>query len=208
MKYLSLLFCIFFTSFPLAQHEEKQLCDGIEGQPFSIDTSLSDNTLSQIFPSLRGISPEIIDSLVGSFTGVGRNQQLYLVQVNEDGLSARNYFGTYRLAVVENGEVIFAGEETLGNSLWCTSDVNYDGVDEIAFSSSGFGQGVFENSAQLGSFVSGQLKQVVDLGYIDLDTCGTGLQTATNYTKTIYHSLNSDRSAVVYRFEETEEACE
>jgi len=115
--------------------------------------------------------PELVSRAAGSFTRTGARQMVYLIKVGECSAPARSYFGTYRLAVFENGRLI-AAPEARGDNIALASDVDGDGIDEILVPGCGFSMGSVECSATLLSIAGGTLGTVRTFPEVYRDGCG------------------------------------
>ena len=106
----------------------------------------------------------------------------YPIKVGECSAPARSYFGTYRLAIFENGRLIAADRSPGGDYTGAVTDVDDDNIEEILISGCGFGQGVVECSARLLSAAGGSLRTIRDFPEVYRDGCGSSRESGIRAT--------------------------
>ncbi len=120
------------------------------------------------------IVPQIQAEATGSFTRAGARQQLYLIKVGECGATGRNYFGTYRAAVFEDGRLVVSAASP-GDSIPVVRDIDGDGIDQLLIAGCGSGTGEVHCAAVLVSMSGGSLRTVRKFESVYSDPCGYSL---------------------------------
>ena len=179
--------------------EDKLLYDFRGDQPDqepAVSAEVQRRVLSALFPSYLGneseckvdepptdaalkaarksgqIVPELMSSRAGSFTKPNARQTAYLIKVGECGATSRTYFGTYRLAIFENGRLVAADSNPRGEYIDAVADVDGDGIQEILLSGCGFGTGTLECNAILLSMAGGSPRTIRRFRFVYEDPCG------------------------------------
>jgi len=128
------------------------------------------------------IVPELVARAAGSFTRPGVREVVYLIRAGECGAQGRSYFGTYRLAVFDNGRLIAARQSPAADYIDAVADVDGDGISEVLMSGCGFGQAMVECSARLVSIAGGSLRTVQDFPSVYADQCPASRDSGINAT--------------------------
>jgi len=123
------------------------------------------------------IAPVVQSVADGSFTGAGKTERLYTINVGECQASHAEGWGSVLLAVVRDGTVVARAIVHGGTSTHSVVDVNGDGRDELLLTGGGTAMGTIVVLASLeaigpSSFLSSGLMKLHDFGVVYENTCG------------------------------------
>ena len=146
-------------------------------------------------------APSVSEAVRGAFTGPARRETLYIIAVGECGDLPRSLgTGSSQLVIRRGGENVLSLNGFYG-AVSAVRDVDGDGADEILLRTSGSGQGVIEESAQLLSFAGGRQRVVHDFEAVRVDTCGQGERTSAIKAAVLRFTAPPPGAAAGARFE-------
>ena len=134
------------------------------------------------------IVPSIFGSATGSFTAAGQSQTLYVISVSECNASHADNFGTKRVAIFADQQLIAEFDVDFYESIARKTDLNGDGVDELLMTRGYMGQGTLTESAALLSFQNGRLQVIEDFGMVLEDSCASGFPGSSAQASVLYIS--------------------
>lgn len=119
------------------------------------------------------IIPRVNMKATGSFTGVGKQETLYVVAVGECGASHADSWGSTLIASFAGQQVTAKAGLHGGSLVERVVDVDADGRDELVLTSSFTQMGRLTRSVAVGRMMGSDLGEVRDFGWVDDNNCAS-----------------------------------
>jgi hypothetical protein len=146
------------------------------------------------------IVPNIAEVITGSFTAAGQNETAYLIYVNECNASHADNFGSKRVAIFSDRQLVADVDVDFKSSIVAKTDLDTDGVNELLMTSGDMAQGEVIEMAGLLSFQNGKMQVIQDFGTVMNDDCAslrpgsTAKAAVLSYTKAAPFSMPKIRA--------------
>lgn len=152
-----------------------------------VDTSKGTDPLAEARKAGQMV-PSIIDMTTGSFTASNQTQTLYVISVSECNASHADNFGTKRVAIFSDQQLVADVDADFASSIVRKTDLNSDGIDELLMITGDMAQGTVTEMGMLVSFQGGRRRVIQDFGAVVEDSCAAEMPGSTSDASVIYIS--------------------